>query len=192
MRGLRLVSRAAATKQTITARAELAWCSILISVQMSELEYRNTQTRGGCECRDKHETSQASPGRRRGSRNKIRHKFWQNYNSLLLMCRTIFCQILTHGLQAWVVNIRGCNLKSWEYLLFGSGLNTYRTNPPLSQNSNKAWLSFFLKAKSNKAEELNALTGIKSPIDSARWDVSQWKLFLLNFLTCKIWVWWLT
>ena len=88
--------------------------------------------------------------------------------------------------------IFGPHLKSWEYLLFGPSLNTYRTNPPLSQNSNKAWLSFFLKAKSNKAEELNALTGIKSPIDSARWDVSHWKIFLLNFLTCKIWVWWLT
>ena len=88
--------------------------------------------------------------------------------------------------------IFGPHLKSWEYLLFDPSLNTYRTNPPLSQNSNKAWLSFFLKAKSNKAEELNALTGIKSPIDSARWDVSHWKIFLLNFLTCKIWVWWLT
>lgn len=72
------------------------------------------------------------------------------------MCRTIFCQILTHGLQAWVVNIRGCNLKSWEYLLFGPGLNTYRTNPPLSQNSNKAWLSFFPEGQKQQQSQENS------------------------------------
>ena len=99
-----------------------------------------------------------------------------------------FCQILTHGLRAWVVNILPQS-QSWESQLFGPSLNTRRTRSPLSaKNLTKLGSAFFLKASNNKAEELSTVTRIKSPINSERWNFLNCALkdFFLKFLTWKI------